>query len=100
MKTYYHATFKKKKKRIPYRKAGTCDLYTPPVFSNSIEEKLKSKIYKVEKHLDSQRDPRLSSTVATCLTIRLENKVMRGNPRSPEFSGILQGTGSPILSCF
>lgn len=96
MKTYYHAT----KKKIPYRKVGTCDLHTLPVFWNSIEEELKSKIYEVEKHLDSQRDPRLSSTVVICLTICLENKVMRGNPRSSEFSGILQGKGSPILSCF
>ena len=42
-------------KKIPYRKAGTCDLHTLPVFSNSMEEKLKSQPFKVEKHLGSQR---------------------------------------------
>lgn len=98
MKTYYHTTFVLK--NIPYRKAGTRDLYTLPVFSNSIGEKLKSKIYKVEKHLDSKRDPTLSSTVAICLTICSENAIMRGSPMGPEFSGSLQGKVSPILSCF
>lgn len=87
------------KKRIPYRNAGTHDLYTLPVSLNSIEEKLKSKIYKVEKHLDSRRDPRLSSTVVICLNICLENSVMRGNPGAPSSVIFLQGKMSPILSC-
>lgn len=89
-----------KKKTKFLQKAWGHDLFILPVSSNSIEEKLKSKIDQAEKHLDSKRDPRLSSAVVICLTISSENAVMRGNPRGPEFSAILQGKVSPILSCF
>lgn len=96
-KTHYHTTFLKKK--ILTKSMGTWFIHFP-VSSNSTDEKLKSKIDQAEKHLDSKRDPRLSSAVAICLTLSSENAIMRGNPRSPEFSGILQGKVSPILSCF
>lgn len=96
IKIYYHAI---KKKKSLYKCRETWFIHFS-VFSNSTEEKLKSKIYKAEKHLDSKRDPRLSSTVLICLSISLENSVMRGSPRSPNLSYILQGKVSPTLVAF
>jgi hypothetical protein len=67
-------------------KQGHMLYYALPVFSNSIGEGLQSQIYKAEKHLDSKGDPRLSFYVAICLSVCLENVVMRANPRRSQVS--------------